>query len=132
MYNPAISLMPKRYGHCAYCGNFRVLTRDHVFPKSKRSKGDCEILLMACGYVALFSFPFVSHCVTSWCNFDKGNQLLEEWLQSFEPWMPQHVLVPKFIDMPPEEIKRFKEAQLKESLYIKKGQVMTREEFLYQ
>lgn len=64
----------KKEGWCAYCGNWRILTKDHIIPKSK----------------GMVNSPNIVY-VCTWCNQNKGNYTLEEWLKILPKHYPQHL-----------------------------------------
>ena len=66
--------MPKKYGYCAYCGNVRNLTVDHVVPKSCTKQIIGNKLL-----------------VCSWCNTNKWIYSLHTWLLKTPMEYPQHI-----------------------------------------
>ena len=68
----------KRVGVCAYCGNVRVLTREHVIPKCTGQPTD---ILKVC----------------TWCNNNKGSMSLREWLLTLPSSAPQWIFVPKIM-----------------------------------
>jgi len=59
---------------CAYCGRFRDLTVDHIFPKSKGGKDSWDNLISACQK----------------CNSKKGDRTLEQAGMKllFKPYKP--------------------------------------------
>jgi hypothetical protein len=57
-------------GVCAMCGNVRRLTREHLVPRCRGG----TLCVMAC----------------SWCNANKGDKSLAEWLRGLPPLAPQH------------------------------------------
>lgn len=94
----------KYAGFCAYCGNWRLMTKDHVIP---RCDGGQAVLL-----------------VCTWCNINKGNHDLEvryvhrylhslyqTWVARLPPDAPQHVYVPRFVRANKKTIQEFFEIQ---------------------
>lgn len=81
-----------KFGVCPYCGTYGALTRDHVVPKSRLYSGEIKDkdaqqiprkgnIIMVCG----------------WCNENKADMLLLEWLETLPPEFPQHIYVPKML-----------------------------------
>jgi len=90
--------MPRLCGYCAYCGNFRTLTRDHVIPKWMKTNTipDTSNILLVCG----------------WCNSHKGDHSLLEWLRLLPLSSPQHIYVPRFVDCNEDYITQYRHLQL--------------------
>ena len=63
----------KRYGICAYCGNSRKLTKDHVIPKSKGGQSNPLNIVDVC----------------SWCNQSKAELFLDAWIKTLSSREPQ-------------------------------------------
>jgi 5-methylcytosine-specific restriction endonuclease McrA len=70
-----------RIGCCAYCGNVRVLTDDHVHPKALGGITSKNNIVRVC----------------TWCNSNKGSLTLEQWLHTLPSWAPQWIHVPKYL-----------------------------------
>lgn len=81
-------MAPRKRGYCAYCGNWRRMTKDHIIPKSKGG----QLILWVC----------------IWCNKSKRNLYLEEWLNMLSPSCPQHIYVKRLLRMTLQDIVAFK------------------------
>ncbi len=86
--------MPKSWGYCAYCGNYRRLTIDHIMPKSKGGKVIGNRLL-----------------VCTWCNKDKCDLSLIDWLNLFSLLRPQHIYAKRFIMYTEVEFEQYYQLQ---------------------
>ena len=82
--------MPRKNGYCAYCGNYRTLTVDHVVAKSIT----CQVIgnrLLVCG----------------WCNSNKTNLDLLNWINSFPFFAPQHIYAKRFLTYTLQQIEDY-------------------------
>lgn len=83
--------MPKKVGWCAYCGEWRVLTRDHVIPLARNGPNEPSNILYVCRK----------------CNTAKAWLTLAEWKRGCEnkQWTwKQELNASKFIDASPDYI----------------------------
>jgi len=88
--------MPKKYGHCTYCGNVRNLTVDHVVPKS-RTKQIIGNKLLVC----------------SWCNTNKWIYSLHTWLLKTPMEYLQHIYARRFLCFTLDMIEEYYQLQRK-------------------
>lgn len=62
----------EKVAFCAYCGNYGVMTKDHIVPLCRGGSGHSRNIAWVC----------------STCNANKGSLSLREWLHTLSPLSP--------------------------------------------
>lgn len=81
----------RNHYYCAYCANWRIVTSDHIHPRSKGGK--------------------LTVYVCTWCNFNKKDKSLGQWLSELPPEAPQHIYATQFLSMSDVDIENYRKMQ---------------------